>query len=71
MNHVSKPAYTNDSQDLILKTPNTKRAGGVAQGVGPEFKPWHYKKKKLNPIKITADFSTETLKVRQAWSKVF
>jgi hypothetical protein len=26
------------SQDPILKIPNTKRAGGVVQGVGPEFK---------------------------------
>jgi hypothetical protein len=29
-----------------LKIFNTKRAGGVAQGVGPEFKPWSHKKKK-------------------------
>jgi hypothetical protein len=26
---------------------------------------------KGNPIKITADFSTEILKARRAWSKVF
>jgi hypothetical protein len=26
---------------------------------------------KGKPIKITADFSTETLKARRAWSKVF
>jgi hypothetical protein len=29
-----------------LKKPFTKRAGGVAQGVGPEFKPQYHKKKK-------------------------
>jgi hypothetical protein len=29
-----------------LKIPNTKRAGGVAQGVGPEFKPWYRKKRR-------------------------
>jgi hypothetical protein len=29
-----------------LKIPNTKRAGGVSQGVGPEFKPYNCKKKK-------------------------
>jgi hypothetical protein len=29
-----------------LKTPITKRAGGVAQGEGPEFKPQYHKKKK-------------------------
>jgi hypothetical protein len=30
--------------------PNTKRAGGVAQSVGPEFKPQYHKKKKKNTI---------------------
>jgi hypothetical protein len=29
------------------------------------------KRYKRKPIKITADFSTETLKARRAWSKVF
>jgi hypothetical protein len=29
-----------------LKIPNTKRAGEVAQRVGPEFKPWYSKKKR-------------------------
>jgi hypothetical protein len=29
-----------------LKIPNTKRAGGMAQGVGSEFKPWYCKKRK-------------------------
>jgi hypothetical protein len=33
-------------QDPISKKPNTKRAGGMAQGVGPEFKPQYCKKKK-------------------------
>jgi hypothetical protein len=31
---------------LSQKYLNTKRAGGVAQGVGPEFKPQYHKKKK-------------------------
>jgi hypothetical protein len=35
----SKPAWTNSLQDPILKIPNAKRAGGVAQGLGPEFNP--------------------------------
>jgi hypothetical protein len=35
--HSSKPAQANSSRDPILKIPNTKRAGGVAQDVGPEF----------------------------------
>jgi hypothetical protein len=36
-----KPAPAKSLRDPILKIPNTKRAGGVAQGVGPEFKPWY------------------------------
>jgi hypothetical protein len=30
----------------LEKNPSQKRAGGVAQGVGPEFKPQYCKKKK-------------------------
>jgi hypothetical protein len=30
-----------------LKKHNTKRAGGIAQGVGPEFKPQYHKNKRL------------------------
>jgi hypothetical protein len=41
----SKPAWANSSQDPISKIPNTKRASGVAQGVGPEFKLWYHKNK--------------------------
>jgi hypothetical protein len=33
-------------QDPILKNPSKNRAGGVAQGEGPEFKPQYRKKKK-------------------------
>jgi hypothetical protein len=38
--------------DLVWKTPITKRAGRVAQGVGPEFKPQYHKKinKKRIPL---------------------
>jgi hypothetical protein len=32
-------AQANSSRDPISKIPNTKRAGGVAQGVDPKFKP--------------------------------
>jgi hypothetical protein len=35
----SKPSPANSSRDPISKIPNTKRAGGVTQDVGPEFKP--------------------------------
>jgi hypothetical protein len=41
----SKPAQANSSRDPILKISITKSTGGVAQGVGPEFKPQYYKKK--------------------------
>jgi hypothetical protein len=41
----SKAAWANSSQDPILKKPFTKRAGVVAQGIGPEFKPQYLKKK--------------------------
>jgi hypothetical protein len=30
----------------MLKSPSQKRAGGVAQGLGSEFKPQYQKKKK-------------------------
>jgi hypothetical protein len=33
--HGLKPAWANSSQELILKIPNMKRAGGVAQGIRP------------------------------------
>jgi hypothetical protein len=37
-----KPAWANGSRDPISKKPITNnRAGGVAQGEGPEFKPWY------------------------------
>jgi hypothetical protein len=34
-------------ETLSWKTPSQKRAGGVAEGVGPEFKPQCWKKKKI------------------------
>jgi hypothetical protein len=46
--HGSKPAQANSVRDPILKIPNTKRVGGMAQGVGPEFNTQYCKKKKKN-----------------------
>jgi hypothetical protein len=40
----SKPAQENSSQDPISKILSAKRAGGMAEGVGFEFKPWYCKK---------------------------
>jgi hypothetical protein len=40
-----KPAQANSSGDLISSKPTTKKGGGMAQGVGPEFKSKYQKKK--------------------------
>jgi hypothetical protein len=45
-NHGLKPTGENSSQKSVWKKPITKRAGGVAQGIGPEFKAQYHKKKK-------------------------
>jgi hypothetical protein len=43
----SKSAQANSSQkNPISKNPSQKRAGRVAEYVGPEFKPQYHKKKK-------------------------
>jgi hypothetical protein len=61
--HASNPSYSggrnqddhdlkaqaNSSREPILKISIKKRAGGVAQGEGPEFKPQYHKKKKKLP----------------------
>jgi hypothetical protein len=44
--HGWRPAQGKCLRDPILKIPNTKRPGGVVQGVGPEFKRWYGKKKR-------------------------
>jgi hypothetical protein len=45
-NRSLKPAWVNSSRDPISRNPSQKWAGGVAQGEGPEYKPWYCKKKK-------------------------
>jgi hypothetical protein len=42
----SQPGQTVHKTLSQKKKPFTKRAGGVAEGVGPEFKPQYCKKKK-------------------------
>jgi hypothetical protein len=44
--HGSKTASGDSLHDPISKNASQKRADGVAQGVGPEFKPQYHKKKK-------------------------
>jgi hypothetical protein len=36
---VQSQPWANNSRDPISKNPSQKRAGGLTQGVGPEFKP--------------------------------
>jgi hypothetical protein len=43
---VRSQPWANSLRGPILKNPSQKRAGGVAQGVGPEFKPQYCQKKK-------------------------
>jgi hypothetical protein len=54
-------------QHIIIKTTNTETRGRILKAVRAK-KQISYKGK---PIKITADFSTETLKTRKAWGKIF
>jgi hypothetical protein len=55
------------TRHIIIKTTNTETQGRILKAVR-EKKQVTYKGK---PIKITADFSTETLKARRAWGKIF
>jgi hypothetical protein len=43
---VQSQSWQVSSRDPVSKTPITKRAGGVAQGEGPEFNPQYCQKKK-------------------------
>jgi hypothetical protein len=58
-----KASQDKSSQDPISKIPNMKRTGGMAQGVGPEFKPWYHKK---NKTKQTNKKTTHTLMITVA-----
>jgi hypothetical protein len=49
----TKPAQASSFQDHLSKKPSQKRAGGVAQSVGSEFKPQYCEKKK------TKNYSTK------------
>jgi hypothetical protein len=54
-------------QHIIIKTTNTENRERILKAVRGKKKITY----KGKPIKITADFSTETLKARRAWSEVF
>jgi hypothetical protein len=76
--HASNPSYSElgrDQKDCVLKpawantlsrkNPSQKRAGGVTQGVGPEFKPTLQKKPPKNYKLISTVPSAFILGVRQ------
>jgi hypothetical protein len=66
-------AHANSSRDPISKNPSQKRAGRVAQGVGPEFKPQYCKKKKtitFSPKESTSQFSLSCLNCQHHHSYV-
>jgi hypothetical protein len=46
------------------ETHHKKRAGGVAQGVGPEFKHQYYKKKKKEAILYMIKTSRQNAKIK-------
>jgi hypothetical protein len=46
----SGQSWANSSPEPVLKIPNTKRAGGVAQGVGLSSNPRTTKKKKKRKL---------------------
>jgi hypothetical protein len=52
----SKPAGQTVLKTLCLKNPSQKRAGGVAQGVAPEFKPQYRKKREKEEEERMAKF---------------
>jgi hypothetical protein len=54
-----KPAWEDSSRYPVLKKPITKRAGGVGQGIGLQFKPQAAKKNKTEKVlsKITCGVS--------------
>jgi hypothetical protein len=58
-------------KSLSQKIPSQKRAGGVAQGVGPEFKPQYCKKKKKKTYslrKVFAVFHHPSESICVTWS---
>jgi hypothetical protein len=54
---------------IIIKTTSTENRERILKAVREKSK--NQITCKVKPIKITADFSTETLKARRAWSEVF
>jgi hypothetical protein len=53
---IPKNSRQIDCETLSQKNPSQKRVGGVAPGVGPEFKLQYHKKKKKEKKKEQASF---------------
>jgi hypothetical protein len=55
-----------------LKSPSQKRAGGVTQGVGPEFRPQYWKREKsqIRKLVITNFFSGLRINLYERTCKV-
>jgi hypothetical protein len=65
-NQDSKSAWEKFARPFLEKIHHKKRAGGVAQGVGPEFKPQYHKKKKNNQHPLTVTYPVQVCVLRQA-----
>jgi hypothetical protein len=47
---IRRIVVQNQTRQIVRETPSQKRAGRVAQGEGPEFKPQYHKKKKKKKV---------------------
>jgi hypothetical protein len=56
-----KLAWGNSLRDIILKKKSHKKAGGVVQGVDPEFKPQYFKKRQSDVKRVVEPDGTLTL----------
>jgi hypothetical protein len=55
-------------ETLSWKNPSQKKASGVAQGVGPEFKPQYHQKKKKKWTLLTLQENEKDIKIRRSVS---
>jgi hypothetical protein len=62
----SKPVLANSPRDPISKIPSQKRADGVTQGGGPEFKPQYSKTKTKQNKSVDCGMVPRTL-FAQSW----
>jgi hypothetical protein len=70
-NQDSKSAWEKFARPFLEKIHHKKRAGGVAQGVGPEFKPQYHKKKKKQPTSTHSNISCSSMCSQTGISHLF